>query len=401
MVSPRTVGLCASLILLSGSLSVIAAPLSSREPVANANSSAGKAEIIIQEYVDSAFPQRLARRIQQDLIGRLNASPSSLQIVEATPQTWPDQCLGLARPFQRCRGGEIRGWQVQVAGPQQMWIYRSDRTGRRLALEPLPGTADFARGDFSAEVSQQLLKTAALQIGQPVSNLQVLEVQPAIWDGCLGIFEPDRACTKIAIAGFRTILSDGQTSWVYHLSEDGTQIAQNATASGASAQVVASFDPLDDLSNSEESLAEASPSEESLNAEQILPTQEEQPIIFQSQQSGDFAGSVQTTALLADGTLYHESQFMGRSPERAVLRQLSPAEIATFETALQQQRFPNLNRMRYLTSAAYADYPTTRLTSPGIGVSYIDLEQESLPESLRSVISLWQALIETEQTQAQ
>lgn len=371
-------------MLLSGSLSVLAAPHSSAEPVAVPTLSASSGEIFIQEYVDAAFPRRLARRIQRDLVGRLNVSPSNLQIVEATPQTWPDQCLGLARPFQRCRGGETQGWQVQVASPQQMWIYRSDsptgrlrqRTGRRLALEPLPGTADFATGDFSAEVSQQLLKTAAPQVQRSASKLQVLEVQPVVWDGCLGIFVPDQACTQIAIAGFRIVISDGQTSWVYHLSEDGTQIAQNTTASGASAQVVTSFDPIDNLSD-----LESNPS-----------PQIEQQIIFQSEQSGNLAGSVQTTALLADGTLYHESSLMGQPPERTVIRQLAPEEIAAFQTGLQQQRFPNLNQMRYLTSAAFADYPTTRLTAAGISVSYIDLEEESLPESLRNVISLWQTL---------
>lgn len=204
----------------------------------------------------------------------------------------------------------------------------------------------------------------------------------------MGIFEPDRACTEIAIAGFRAVISNGQTSWVYHLSEDGTQIVQNTTASGAKAQVTTSFDPIDNLSDSDNPSEPDNPSApETSDAPQM-----EQQVIFQSQQSGDFAGSVQTTALLADGTLYHESNYMGKPPERTVIRQLSPAEVATFETALQQQRFPNLNRMRYLTSAAFADYPTTRLTAPGLNVSYIDLEPESLPQSLRDVISLWQNL---------
>ena len=337
MVSPRTIGLCASLILLSGSLSGLAAPVANLDSVAAATLSTDSGGIVIQEYVDAAFPRRLARRIQRDLVSRLNVSPSDLQIVEATPQTWPDQCLGLAQPNQRCRGGEIRGWQVQVASSQQMWIYRSDRTGRRLALEPLPGNADFAKGDFSAEVSQQLLKTAAQQVQQPANQLQVLEVQPAVWNGCLGIFEPDQACTAIAIAGFRTVISNGQTSWVYHLSEDGTQIAQNTTASGASNQVVTSFDPLDNLPNPDNlSESESNPS-----------PQLEQQIIFQSQQSGDFAGSVQTTALLADGTLYHESSFMGQPPERTVIRQLSPDAIATsFKSLYNSSAFP--------TSTTYA-----------------------------------------------
>lgn len=222
-------------------------------------------------------------------------------------------------------GGEVQGWQVQVASGQQMWTYRTDRTGRRLRLEPLPGTAKFGQGDFSAEVSQRLLETVAQQVQQPIASLKVLEVQPATWNGCLGIFEPDTFCTEIAIAGFRTIISNSQTSWVYHLSEDGAQIAQNTTASDAQSPVSTLFAPIE-----------------------IEPVPDLAPeVIFQSQLSGDLAGSVQTTALTADGTLYREQSSLrtGGVSMRTVIRQLSPAEFAAFMTVLEQQRFPNLSQM--------------------------------------------------------
>ncbi|NJK30486.1 MAG: hypothetical protein HC940_10220 [Acaryochloris sp. SU_5_25] len=78
----------------------------------------------------SSSTRMLQQRIQQDLASRLNVAPSRLQIIETTAQTWPDQCLGLARPYERCRGGEVKGWLVTVASPQQMWILpqRSQRS---------------------------------------------------------------------------------------------------------------------------------------------------------------------------------------------------------------------------------------------------------------------------------
>jgi len=359
-------------MILVGSVSAVASSESST--AVSSTSLTMPAEEIAQS---TRTPSRwMTRRVQRDLANRLNVAPRSLQVVETTAQTWPDQCFGLARPNERCMGGEIQGWQVQVASGQQMWTYRTDRTGQRLRLEPLLGTADFGRGDFSAEVSQQLLKTVAQQVQQPMANLTVLEVQAAVWDGCLGIFEPDTFCTQIAIAGFRTIVSDGQTSWVYHLSEDGTQIAQNVTASGAQRPISTLFAPIETERESEE----------------LAPD-----IIFQSQLSGDLAGSVQTTALTADGTLYREQSSLrtGGAPVRTVIRQLAPAEVNAFQTVLQQQRLPNLNRMRYLTEAAFADYPTTRLEMPGTRVEYIDLEEESLPVSLKNVIAAWQAIAST------
>lgn len=359
-----TTGVCAGLMILVSGISTVAAQSSIDESL-----TVPAAEIA---QANPTLSRLLVYRVQRDLAQRLNVAPNSLQVVETTAQTWPDQCFGLARPNERCMGGEIQGWQVQVASAQQMWTYRTDRAALRLRLEPLPGTADFGRGDFSAEVSQQLLKTVAQQVQQPIADLKVLEVQPAVWNGCLGIFEPGTFCTEIAIAGFRTIISDGQTVWVYHLSEDGTQIAQNSIASGAESRVSTLFMPIE--------------------SEQVPDLDTE--IIFQSQLSGDLAGSVQITALTADGTLYREQSRVieGEAPTRTVIRQLSAEEVTAFMNVLEQQRFPNLSRMRYLTEAAFADYPTTRLEAPGMSVEYIDLEVESLPVSLRNVIAAWRAI---------
>ncbi|WP_121968453.1 hypothetical protein [Leptolyngbya sp. BC1307] len=364
MVSPRTASFCAGLMIL-----VSGFPAFASQSSVNVSPTQPAGEIAQSNRTPSRL---LARRVRRDLAKRLNVAPRRLQIVETTAQTWPDQCFGLARPNERCMGGEIQGWQVQVVSAQQMWTYRTDRAGQRLRLEPLSGTPEFGRGDFSAEVSQQLLETVSQQVQQPIDSLEILEVQPAIWDGCLGISEPDTFCTAIAIAGFRTIISDGQTTWVYHLSEDGTQIAQNSSASGAGSPVSTLFRPIE--------------------SEQVPGLDSE--IIFQSQLSGDLTGSVQVTALTADGTLYREQSRLveGEAPTRTVIRQLSPEEMSAFRGVLEQQRFPNLNRIRYLTEAAFADYPTTRLEAHGISVEYIDLEVESLPVSLRNVIAAWRAI---------
>jgi hypothetical protein len=370
MLSLRTASFCAGLILLSGFSTASAQSFATPDP----------APIVIsREEAPPPLSPLVSRRIQRDLAQRLNAAPESIMIIEATPETWPDHCLGLGRPNQRCIGGEVRGWRVQVASAQQQWVYRSDRSGRRLAIEPLAGTPDFGSGEFSAETGRLLLETVSQQVDQPVENLEILEVQPATWNGCLGIFVPDQACTMIAMSGFRTIVSDGQTRWIYHLNEDGSQIAQNETASGAQSPLQVMFIPI-----------EVDPS-----AEQALHPQ----IVFQSQLSGDFSGAVNKTVLNVDGTLYREqSQLTSNGlsePTRTVIRTLSPAEMESFKDLLiNQQRFPNFDGIRYITDAAFADYPTTQLIMPGVEVSYIDLEVDNLPTSLREVIAAWDQIIQ-------
>lgn len=371
MVSLRAASFLAGAILFFGSSSAIAAKPTTPSSPSQIRSNA---QLSLIAQTNQTPSRLLTRRIQRDLASRLNVTPSQLQVIEATRMTWPDQCLGLARPNERCRGGEVSGWKVVLASSQQMWTYRSNQSGRQLALEPLPNddpTLSNLNG-FSAEVSQQLLETVSQQVQQPIERLSVLEVQSAVWDGCLGIFEPDRACTRIAILGFRTIVSDGETTWIYHLSGDGSQIAQNTTASGAARQVSTLFTPYE------------SPR-----------TNLDSSILFQSQLSGDFAGSVNTVALSTDGTLYREQSGLNQPSTRTVIRQLSSSEMSAFQNYLLQQQFPNLDRMRYLTQAAFADYPTVQLSMQGgLSTEYIDLEMESLPTSLKNIIAAWEVIVQ-------
>ncbi|WP_155523814.1 hypothetical protein [Nodosilinea nodulosa] len=364
--SLRTVGICASLMMLASQGAVLAAQPSAPMPLAASDRAAQ-----ITSPAPGSFSRTVPLRVQRDLASRLNVAPNSLQIIEVTPQTWPDQCLGLGRPNQRCMGGEVQGWQVQVASAQQMWTYRSDRFARHLKLEPLAAAPDFGTGDFSIETSQRLLQTVAQQVNRPVDSLEVLAVQPATWNGCLGIYEPDRACTAIAIAGFRALITDGQTVWVYHLNETAEQVAQNETASGAGDALMVSFAPVD-----------------------TAPDSIDSQIVFQSQLSGDLAGSVHKTILTTDGQLYreHTSYLNGGRVVREDLKTLTPAEVQAFRQQLEQHRFANFNRLRYLTSAALADYPTTRLQTAYAAVDYIDLEAENLPPDLQAVIAAWDEL---------
>ncbi|NJM99398.1 MAG: hypothetical protein HC800_21690 [Phormidesmis sp. RL_2_1] len=362
--SLRTASLHASLLLFAiGSMTAATDTMSYASPAPAA---------MLAQAPNSVSSRLLHRRVRRDLASRLNVPAQTLQIVETTPEIWPDQCLGLARPYERCQTGEVNGWQVVVASPQQMWIYRSDRTGQRLKLEPLPGAPDFGTGDFSAVASQRLLQTVAEQVGVSQSRLQVLEVQSATWDGCLGVYVPDYACTMIALAGFRVLVSDGDKIWVYHLSENGEQIAQNTTASGASASLSVSFMPIE-------------PPLEALDDQ----------IVFQSQMSGDLTGSVQRVMLMADGKLYREQSepLAGSALTRTLIKTLSAEEVEAFRDQLiQQHRFVNFHLLRYLSEAAFADYPTIRLQTPYQSVEYIDLEIEQLPADLRDVIALWNKL---------
>jgi hypothetical protein len=60
---------------------------------------------------------------------------SALRIVQARPDTWSDDCLGLSDAGVLCIQMPVPGWQVTVVSGQQRWIYRTNASGSILKLE--------------------------------------------------------------------------------------------------------------------------------------------------------------------------------------------------------------------------------------------------------------------------
>jgi hypothetical protein len=100
------------------------------------------------------------------------------------------------------------------------------------------------------------------------------------------------------------------------------------------------------------------------------------------------AGYVKETVLLADGRLLQRES--GRVIAEA---RLSAAEVAAFQQVLEDQRFPNLHRLRYITDAAFADYPTVRLSARYLETEYIDLALGDAPTALQAIAQAWEDLV--------
>ncbi|MEO0377945.1 MAG: hypothetical protein AAF329_25775, partial [Cyanobacteria bacterium P01_A01_bin.17] len=373
-IASKTASLFASLMVLASGAAHALQPLPADAPL------------------PSTLPGLVARRIQLDLAKRLNVPADNIIIGVATPQTWNDQCLGLTRPNENCAAGEIQGWQIQVESSQQRWVYRSDRTARRLYLEPLPNSTDFNQRDFSADISQKLLETVSQQVQQPVESLQILEVQAAIWDGCLGVSEFGVTCTQEAIPGFRVLVNDGpkdrignlqrdswpdnrefKREWVYHLNEDASKIVHNTTASDEKGRVGSWF-------------------YRSLELQKDLDPQ----VIFQMRVTNNFEGRVFITTLTADGTLSEEiidlNPHDNSPPEALPSRQISHSAATEFGMLLQRQNFSNFNQMSYVNEDQYlATHGGITLVDAETIVD-ISAEREDLPVSLQTILEAWRAL---------
>lgn len=81
------------------------------------------------------LPPNVISALRQDLSRRTDISPDKFQILQVSPQTWPDGCLGLAKPEEFCLQMLVEGWRVAITDGRQTWTYRTDTQGRILRRE--------------------------------------------------------------------------------------------------------------------------------------------------------------------------------------------------------------------------------------------------------------------------
>ena len=346
----------------------------------------------------SIAPDLITRRVQKELAARLNVSFHTLEITEAKRETWPDSCLGLARAEEQCQSGDVRGWQIEVMSAQQIWRYRSDRAATRLRMEPISRENNSAisssENDFSTDISQKLLETVSQHAQEPVSALQVLGVQPAVWDGCMGITKPEIACTQATIEGFRVIVgderfdraldsreaweahyarwenSDFEREWVYHISADGDRIIHNDSATNLNYGASTYFMSIDRQ-----------------HLPEMLPEMRDDAV-FQIVYDSNF-GFTNVTTLAADGNIFFEK--IARSPgeedisEKALV-QMSLIELSEFEQLLAEQQFSNLNGIMFSNDdPELSTEGNVYLRTADTTVS-LSAAEEALPPQLQTII---------------
>nr|WP_290225571.1 hypothetical protein [Trichocoleus desertorum] len=311
------------------------------------------------------LPQMVVRRVKQDLVQRFDLRSRGLKVVSFSRETWGDSCLGLAQPNERCAMATVEGWRVEMTNGKENWVYRTDLKAQVIKIETQDPSA------LPPQVVDRLFETIAQQTRVPASSLRVLESKAATFDGCMGIYEPGRACTRIAISGWQVIIAGDQQHWVYHVSQDASRIAQNATASGSRGEVFTSFIPEGNEP----------------------PTPIGDNVVFRLSVSGGLTGSVTDTYLTADGTLYRQTRGLNSPSSRpTVIKRLSQQQLSQFQQVLEQQRVPNMNGLRFFTSAAFADYPTSTVQAMGSTFEYIDIDKEGLPQALQALIQAWEKL---------
>lgn len=202
--------------VLAIALLVGCVPPADPESEAEAPSSPDQVEMMSPEML----PEQVSDRVLEQASADLNVPEQELTIRRVNQETWSDGCLGLGGPAESCILTLVPGWQVEVVYEEESYFYRTDSTGDRIRRS----TQD---NNLPPSIQEKVLSRAAEASGIPTSHLAVTESSPQLWDGCLGVAEPDTPCTQIAIYGWRAVVEGNGETLVYHTDMTGDDIRLN------------------------------------------------------------------------------------------------------------------------------------------------------------------------------
>jgi hypothetical protein len=88
---------------------------------------------------NAALPAAVETVVLADIVSRDRVALDSLSVTAATPEDWPDGCLGLGGADDICAFAIVPGWAVTVSQGDRTWAYRTDADGLVIKVEPGTG----------------------------------------------------------------------------------------------------------------------------------------------------------------------------------------------------------------------------------------------------------------------
>lgn len=323
---------------------------------------------------ENSLPAGLAKRVTQDLARQLKVSPQSLKVLTATPQTWPDTCLGIPKSMpQTCQPFMVVGWRVTVSDGQQLWFYRTNDSGQLIALENLKSPFPL----LPQATANVILAQAATDFNQDPATLMITAATPQIWsDGCLGLGGLNLLCAETLTPGWEVAVQSRLETvpqrWLYRTNQAGTVVVWDAAGSQVIGQLVqppSKIDPAD------------------------LPPPLTESQLFRVIRTGGISDRQTVTWLLADGQIRQESTDPQGRTQTKQLQQISPEKIALWQELLRQRRFNRFNTYKFPPPPDAQAFMTIFLSNSQSTTEFTDLDQYRLPSDLLSILQAWETLV--------
>lgn len=87
--------------------------------------------------VDEPFPPAVTAAVGF-LADRMDMNPGDVEVIEFTPTSWPDACLGLPDEGETCDQVATPGWKILMRVGAEEFEIHSDQIGEHVRLKELP-----------------------------------------------------------------------------------------------------------------------------------------------------------------------------------------------------------------------------------------------------------------------
>uniref|UniRef100_B8HUA0 DUF4340 domain-containing protein n=1 Tax=Cyanothece sp. (strain PCC 7425 / ATCC 29141) TaxID=395961 RepID=B8HUA0_CYAP4 len=329
---------------------------------------ATRAESPSAEVETMQLPAKIATALQEDLAQKTKIPRAQLRIYAATPQTWPNGCLGLARPGEMCTQATVRGWQVEITDGTRLWTYRTNATGSSIRAENLASPKVL----LPSAIANQVLADVAARSGQAIADLKITMAEPKVWsDACLGLGGLDLLCAEVLTPGWQIVVQTERQRLVYRSDRAGKVLKLDEAGSQMVGQLIQPPGKI--------------PSDQ-------LPPPAAADVVFREISSGGLRGRTITRTLMQDGRLLESEVSARGGTSSRQLAQANPKQLDQFQWLLKERRFSRFNQVDYPAPAGAADYITTTLSTPDATVRFADIEVFKLSEDLQTILRTWQDL---------
>ncbi len=322
-------------------------------------------ELITENLTTNNLPRRVEAAVLRDASKRSQISVKELKIVESTPQTWNNGCLGVSQSSEICTQALVPGWKVVVSDGKQRWVYHTNSNGRLLRIASTQ-TGGNSETKLPESLKNAVILAASQRLSLPISQLNIVQAKQRTWkNGCLNLPRPDEGCTQALVSGWKVVIGAVDQTLVYHTNASGSALRLNEKAS---------------------EIAENRITPVSI-AKSELPPPINSNVIFRQIKSGGLFARTQETVLLNDGRIIRYEKGDANDPKRQVW-QVSPQQVRQFQRLLEKNEL-SFQNLSYPATKGSADYITYTVTTVDGTIQYNDVSQSNLPKDLQTVVKAW------------
>jgi hypothetical protein len=323
-------------------------------------------EFIKENLRTNNLPRRVKAAVLQDASKRSQISLKELEIVESTPRTWNNGCLGVSQPDEICTQALVPGWKVVVSDGKQKWVYHTNSNGRLLRIASTQ-TGRNSETKLPESLKNAVFQAASQRLNLPISQLNIVQVKQRTWNNsCLNLPRPDEVCTQAIATGWKVVVGAVDQTLVYHTNASGSALRLNEKKSEIADNGITPI---------------------------TIPTSELPPalnnnVIFRQISNGGLFARTYETVLLNDGRLIRYQMGDANDSKRQVW-QVSPEQMRQFQRLLEKNKLSEYQNLNYPATKGSGDYITYTVTTKEGTIQYNDVSQPDLPKDLQTVVKAW------------